>query len=93
MTGSSVIQFMASSSNPTTTPQEGTDYVYWNSYSITAGNQTRLVSAPINTSSASNVGISFYWYAENNTSYNSGVYLSEGVQVQYSTDGAQHGQI
>lgn len=83
--GSSAIQYVASSSNPTTTPQEGTHYVYWNSYSITSGNETRLTSPPITTTGTSSVNVRFYWMNENNTSYTD---PAEGVLVQYSTDGS-----
>ena len=86
--GSSSLTYVASSSNPTTAPQEGSNYVYWNSFSITAGNETRLVSAPITTTGTSSVDVQFYWRNDNNTSYNTGAYLNEGVQVQYSTDGS-----
>jgi len=82
------IQYLASSTNPSTTPQEGADYVYWNAYNITAGNETRLVSAPITTTGINSVDVNFYWMNENSTSYNSGAYLNEGVTVQYSTDGS-----
>jgi len=85
--GSSAILFVASSSSPTTTPQEGTDYVNWNSNSYTAGQETRLVSAAISSTGTSSVDVEFYWNNENSTSYNSGAYLNEGVQVQYSLDG------
>jgi len=85
--GTTSITYVASNSNPTTVPQEGTYYVSWASYSITAGNQTRLVSPPIVTTGTSSVDVNFYWKAENSTSYNSGTYLLEGIQPQYSTDG------
>ena len=85
--GTSNISFQASSSNPPTTPYEGTRYVYWNSFSFTNGNETRLVSPAIVTTGAPNVEVQFYWYNENSTSYNSGTYLLEGVQVQYSLNG------
>ena len=87
VTGTSNLQYVANSNTPTTTPQEGTDYVYWNSYSITGGNETRLVSPPINSTGVPSVDVSFYWYNENSTIYNSGNYLNEGVTVQYSTNG------
>ncbi|MBI5539549.1 MAG: T9SS type A sorting domain-containing protein [Bacteroidia bacterium] len=86
--GASAIQYVASSSNPTTTPQEGADYVYWNSYSFTSGNETRLISPAIVTTGASLVDVKFYWLNENNASYSTGAYLNEGVLVQYSTDGS-----
>ena len=88
VTGTSNLQYVASTaSNPATTPQEGTDFVYWNSYSISSGNETRLVSPQIITTGISSVDVNFYWFAEHSTSYNSGNYLNEGVKVQYSLDG------
>ncbi len=87
ITGTSNILYQASSSNPSTVPQEGADYVYWDSYSITNNNETRLVSTPITTTGKPSVDVNFYWDNDNNTSYNSGQYLTEGVTVQYSTDG------
>ncbi|HEV8272575.1 MAG TPA: immunoglobulin domain-containing protein [Chitinophagaceae bacterium] len=86
--GTSNISFQTSSTNPTTTPYEGTRYVYWNSFSFSNGNETRLVSPAIVTTGAPNLEVQFYWYNENSTSYNSGAYLLEGVQVQYSLDGS-----
>jgi hypothetical protein len=85
--GTSNISFQTSSTNPPTTPYEGTRFVYWNSFSFSSGNETRLVSPAIVTTGAPNVEVQFYWYNENSTSYNSGAYLLEGVQVQYSLDG------
>lgn len=87
--GTSAIQFVPSSSNPTTTPQEGADYVFWNSYNTNwaDGNETRLVSPRITTTGSASVDAKFYWFNDNNTSYNYGSYLLEGVQVQYSLDG------
>lgn len=73
--------------NPATSPQEGDQMAYYNSFNISAGGSSRLVSMPLNTSGATGIDVDFYWRNENSTSYNSGVYLNEGVQVQYSTDG------
>ncbi len=84
--GSNDITFEISSDNPATTPYEGTRFVYWNSYNITAGNETRLVSPPITTTGTANIDVAFRWFNENSTSYNGGAYLNEGVQVQYSLD-------
>ena len=86
--GTSNISFQTSTSNPPTTPYEGTRYVYWNSFSFSSGSETRLVSPAIVTTGAPNLEVQFYWYNENSTSYNSGAYLLEGVQVQYSLDGS-----
>jgi hypothetical protein len=85
--GTTNLQYVASSFTPATTPQEGTDYVFWNSYSILPGNETRLVSPPINSTGVPSVDVSFYWYNENSVSYNSGTYLNEGMELQYSTNG------
>ena len=87
VTGTDALQFVASSSNPTTVPEEGSDYVYWNSYGFTALDETRLVSSPILTTGTASVDVNFYWYAEKSAAYNSGNYLNEGVYVEYSTDG------
>lgn len=85
--GSSAIQYVASSTSPTTLPQEGTYYVYWNSFNYSAGTERRLISPGIVTTGIPSIDVSFYWMNENSASYNSGIYLNEGVLVQYSTDG------
>ncbi len=88
VSGTKNITFETTGSNPTTSPQEGTRMVYWNSFS-NSGSQTRLVSLPLNTTGVTSVDVEFQWRNENNTSYNSGAYVTgEGVQIQYSTDGA-----
>lgn len=87
VTGTANIQFQTASGQPTTTPFEGTRYVWWNSYSIGGGNVTRLVSVPVITTGTIDVDVEFYWFNENSPTYNSGAYLNEGVQVQYSTNG------
>jgi hypothetical protein len=84
--GSSPIKFMESTLNPFTTPQEGSRFVWWNSYWHLNGQQTRLVSPPITTADVSDVNVSFYWYNNYNILFSTGLYLQEGVQVQYSTD-------
>ncbi len=88
ISGTSAVQFVTSSSSPTTTPQEGTYYVYWNSYNYTSGNETRLVSPPITSTGTSSVDVEFNWRNENNSTYSAGAYLNEGVQIQFSTDGS-----
>lgn len=86
VSGSTNITFETSGSNPTTSPQEGARMVYWNSYS--SSGQTRLVSLPLTTTGTTSVDVEFQWRNENNSSYNSGAYItSEGVQMQYSTNG------
>ncbi|MBL0357661.1 MAG: fibronectin type III domain-containing protein [Chitinophagaceae bacterium] len=88
VTGTSNIQFVPNSTNPTIlTPQDGADYVYWNSYSITSGNQTRLVSAPITTTGSTTVNARFYWYHDN-SAYTGATYADEGVVLQYSLNGS-----
>ncbi len=87
ITGTSNIQYVASGTNPTTTPNEGSNMVYWNSFSITNNNETRLVSVALNTTGASSVDVEFDWREENNTSYSAGQYLLEGVTLQYSLNG------
>ncbi len=77
------VTFVTSGSNPTSSPQEGTRMVKFNSYNCYSGSQVRMVSLPVNTTSASSVDVEFYWLNDN-TNYTS--YL-DNVQVQYSTNG------
>jgi hypothetical protein len=87
VTGSTAIQYVASSTNPTTAPQEGADYVYWNSFAgVTSGNQTRLVSAPITTTGSPSVNAKFYWFHDN-SAYTTAGYADEGIKLQYSLNG------
>ncbi len=87
VTGASNIQFVPNSTNPTIlTPQDGADFVYWNSFSITSGNQTRLVSTPITTTGSATVNARFYWYHDN-SAYTGAGYADEGVVLQYSLNG------
>ncbi|WP_460575579.1 GEVED domain-containing protein [Flavobacterium koreense] len=81
--------YLASGSNPTTSAQEGSHMVQYNSFAVSgdAGGEERLISAPFITTTYPSVDVEFYWRNENNTTYNSGAYLNEGVQVQYSTNG------
>lgn len=81
--GTSNIQFVASSSSPNVTPQEGADYVYWNSYSYSAGKSTRLVSPAITTTGTNSVDVEFQWYHDAGSSS-----YADGVYVEYSTDGS-----
>jgi hypothetical protein len=85
-TGGDNITYVASSANPATTPEEGSDYVYYHSYTFSAGDSTRLVSPAMVTSSISSANISFWWYADY-SAYTTG-YATEGVYVQYSLTGA-----
>src|SRR5581483_2679661 len=85
--GTDNLQFVPNSTNPVTTPEEGSDFIWYNSFNITAGHQTRLVSPAITTIGASAIDVRFQWFNENSTLYNTGLYATaEGVQVQYSTD-------
>jgi len=86
VTGTSNIQYVASSSSPATTPQEGSHYVYWNSFSYASGNQTRLVSPPITTTGSATVNVRFYWFHDN-SNYTTSGYATEGVTLQYSLNG------
>ncbi len=85
--GTSSLSFLSTNANPTTTPQEGSDYVYWDSFNVSAGEETRLVSPAIISTGISSVDVTFQWRNENSTSYNTGAYLNEGVQLQYSLNG------
>lgn len=84
------ISFPSSGTNPFTSPYEGSNMVMYNSYSNDNGgngSEERLVSLPLSSVGVNSVDVEFYWRNENNPSYNSGNYLLEGVQVQYSTNG------
>ncbi|WP_284651382.1 T9SS sorting signal type C domain-containing protein [Flavobacterium terrisoli] len=83
------ISFLASGSGPTTTPQEGSHMVQYNSFSVSgdAGGEERLISVPATTTGFASVDVEFYWRNENNSLYSTGNYLNEGVQIQYSLDG------
>jgi hypothetical protein len=73
---------VASGTNVTTSPQEGNRMVFFDSYNIAAGGQSRLISPTLNTSGtgASGIDVEFWWRNDN-------VYTNnDGVQVQYSTD-------
>ncbi|MFP9099079.1 fibronectin type III domain-containing protein [Flavobacterium sp. RHBU_24] len=83
----SYINFITAGTNPTSTPQEGSGFVRYNSYSASAGAEERLISPPLASTGVSSVDVEFYWFQLNGSSYNSGSYLNEGVNVQYSIDG------
>lgn len=83
------ISYVTTGSYPTTTPNEGSNMVLYNSFSNSggvAGSEERLISAPFTTTGINSVDINFDWRNENNTSYNANAYLNEGVQLQYSYD-------
>ncbi|MDD4575538.1 MAG: hypothetical protein PHI36_03825, partial [Bacteroidales bacterium] len=84
------LSFITSGYSPTTTPQEGTHFVSYSSANSTnggAGSEELLKTPAMNTTGVSSIDIEFYLRNQNNTSYNSGAYLNEGVQIQFSTDG------
>jgi hypothetical protein len=81
------ITYPTTGSNPTCTPYEGTNMIMFNSFSTNTNSQIRLVSLPVSTVSIStSVDVEFYWLNDN-TNYTGSGYATEGVQVQYSTDG------
>ncbi|MEI7490611.1 MAG: T9SS type A sorting domain-containing protein [Bacteroidota bacterium] len=81
------ISFVPSSSYETATPQEGADFVMFNSFSSTgggAGAEERLISPQIVTTGTSSVNVEFYWWESSNASYTN---IAEGVQLEWSTNG------
>lgn len=86
VTGSNTVLFMTSTLRPATTPYEGTRHAYYESWNYPVGNEVRLVSKGITTTGSASVDVSFRWYNENNSSFSTGIYLNEGVQLQYSLD-------
>ena len=83
VSGSGSLSVVSSASYPTSTPYNGTGMIYFNSYNLSSGVQTRLVSPLINSSGVSGMNVSFMWFTS--TDYNT--YTNEGVMVQYSLDG------
>jgi hypothetical protein len=82
------ITFVASAVNQTATPQEGTDFVMFNSYSSAGGGsgaEERLISPGIVTTGTPSVNLQFYWFESGNSTYTDPL---EGVQVEWSTDGS-----
>ncbi|MEI7919562.1 MAG: GEVED domain-containing protein, partial [bacterium] len=86
MRGTSDITLTYSSINPTTTPQSGSAFLSFPSYLYIRGDSTRMISSAISTSGASEVKLSFWWYNENNPSYNDINYQKEGVSLYYTKD-------
>ncbi|RYE14464.1 MAG: hypothetical protein EOP51_28100, partial [Sphingobacteriales bacterium] len=80
------ITFETSGTAPTTSPFAGTRMVKFNSSSNNGG-VMRLSSLPLSTTGVPNVDVNFQWREDVNSSYSSGTYLQEGVQVQYSING------
>lgn len=83
LTGTSDLAFVDSSIDPETGPQEGNSYVYWNSYDINSGDETRLVSRLLTTSGINSVDVAFYWMVDGSSEVGN----ADGVYVEYSTDG------
>jgi len=84
------ISYVTSSTYLTASPQEGTYFVKYYSYSNSnggSGSEERLITPSIVTTSTSSVDVEFYWFQDNSASYNSGSYLNEGVTVEWSTNG------
>jgi hypothetical protein len=84
------ISYPTSGSSPTTSPQEGSNMVQYNSFSTInggAGSEERLVTPIMSSTGISSVDVEFNWRNENNSTYSAGNYLNEGVQIQYSIDG------
>lgn len=86
VTGTSNLLYATGSINPATTPQEGSHFVFWNSNAIASGNETRLISPPINTVGTASVDVQFQWFHDN-TAFTGAVYADEGVSIEYSLDG------
>ncbi|WP_197062227.1 GEVED domain-containing protein [Flavobacterium rivuli] len=84
------ITYVTTGSSPATSPSEGANMVLYNSFSSAnggAGSEERLITKAFSTTGISSIDVKFDFRNENSTSYNSGAYLNEGVQVQYSFDG------
>lgn len=88
VSGVGPLDYRISSTNPLTSSFEGSRFVFFNSYSYSPGVQTRLISPKISSVGKPNVYVEFYFMNENYGAYNSGPFLNEGVQVQYSLNGS-----
>ena len=55
------LSYVTSGSNPTTSPQESTHMVQYNSYLASSGHQERLMSGSISSTGLSNVSFEFYY--------------------------------
>ncbi|HEX6915481.1 MAG TPA: fibronectin type III domain-containing protein, partial [Chitinophagaceae bacterium] len=84
---SSAISFLASSSNLTAAPQEGTHFVRYNSYSTSSGGEERLISPEMSSAGVPNLDVRFQWFQDGSSTYSTGAYLNEGVTVEWSADG------
>jgi hypothetical protein len=79
----SAFKVLESAENPTTSAYGGSGkMLVWASDTITAGNQSRLVSPPLNTTDLTDLYYSFNWYQSSGEPTAN----TEGLQVQYSTD-------
>jgi Secretion system C-terminal sorting domain/Fibronectin type III domain len=74
----------AAGTTPNPAAYAGTNRLLFPSYSG-SGDQTRLISAALVTTGIPSVNVDFYWYLSANGGAT--LYLTEGVQVQWSTDG------
>ena len=63
------ITMTTSSANETTNPYEGTHFVQFNSFSISAGNSTRYQSPNISVGTNENIEIKFHWRNSTSSSY------------------------
>ncbi len=77
------LQFLTAGTHPACSPAEGTHLVEFNSYSATAGNELRLISPGIQTTSIENIIVNFDWYHDAGFSTS-----GDKVTVQYSLDGS-----
>jgi hypothetical protein len=82
VTGNSNVAVVTSSSYPTTTPQEGTSYLYWNSYSYSSGQETRFYTPPLNSTGVNDVLVRFFWMHDPGYAG-----YTDGVYVDWSTNG------
>lgn len=84
--GNSNITFQTNSSFPSTSPFEGTRYVFWNSYNYSNGQETRLVSLPLSSIGQPSVELEFMWFHDD-SNYSGPSFADEGVFIEYSLDG------
>jgi hypothetical protein len=82
VTGNSNVTVVNNSNYPTTTPQEGTSYLYWNSFSYSSGQETRFYTPPLTSMGVSEVMIRFFWMHD--PGY---VGYTDGVYIDWSTNG------
>ncbi len=60
--------------------------IMWNAHEYPNGEETRLITKPLNTEGYSDMELNFYWY--HTTIGDNLVFLTEGMTIQYSYDGA-----